>query len=42
LQGAGLDRQFRGRIRGLQIYASRLGGRGALSLEKIHDLQKMK
>ena len=42
LQGAGLDRQFRGRIRGLQIYASRLGGRGALSLERIHDLQKMK
>lgn len=42
LQKAGLDRQFRGRIRGLQIYASRLGGRGALSLERIHDLQKMK
>jgi PKD repeat protein len=42
LQSAGLDRQFRGQIRGLQIYASRLGGRGALSLERIHDLQKMK
>ena len=42
LQGAGLDRQFRGWIRGLQIYASRLGGRGALSLERIRDLQRMK
>ena len=42
LRGAGLDRQFRGRIRELQIYANRLGGRGALSLERIHDLQKMK
>lgn len=42
LQGAGLDRQFRGQIRGLQIYASRLGGRGALSLAKIRDLQRMK
>jgi PKD repeat protein len=42
LQGAGLDRQFRGRIRGFQIYASRLGARGALSLEKIRDLQKMR
>jgi PKD repeat protein len=42
LQGAGLDRQFQGQIRGLQIYASRLGGRGALSLGKIRDLQRMK
>ncbi len=42
LQGAGLDRQFRGQIRGLQIHASRLGGRGALSLGRIRDLQKMK
>ncbi|HUV66456.1 MAG TPA: DUF5060 domain-containing protein [Sedimentisphaerales bacterium] len=42
LQGAGLDRQFRGRIRGLQIHASCLGGRGALSLGRIRDLQKMK
>ncbi|MBN1845610.1 MAG: DUF5060 domain-containing protein [Sedimentisphaerales bacterium] len=41
LRGAGLDRQFRGQIRGLQIYASRLGERGALSLETIHRLQKM-
>ncbi len=40
LQGAGLDRQFRGRIRGLQIHASRLGGRGALSLEKVRQMQR--
>jgi hypothetical protein len=39
LQGAGLDRQFRGQIRGLQIYASRLGRRGALSLEEIREHQ---
>ncbi|MBN2132961.1 MAG: PKD domain-containing protein, partial [Sedimentisphaerales bacterium] len=39
LQGAGLDRQFRGQIRGLQIYASRLGMRGALSLEEIRKHQ---
>jgi len=42
LQGAGLDRQFRGQIRRLQIYASRLSGRGALPLERIRQLQKMK
>jgi PKD repeat protein len=40
LQGAGLDRQFRGQIRGLQIYASRIGTRGALPLEKIRERQK--
>jgi PKD repeat protein len=39
LQGAGLDRQFRGMIRGLQIYASRLGMRGALSLEEVRKHQ---
>jgi len=42
LQGAGLDRQFRGQIRRLQIHASRLSGRGVLSLGKIQQLQKMK
>jgi hypothetical protein len=42
LQGAGLDRQFRGQIRGLHIYASRIGGRGAFSLEAVRGLQKMK
>jgi len=40
LQGAGLDRQFRGRIRGLQIYASRLGNRGALSVATIRERQQ--
>ena len=42
LQSAGLDRQFRGQIRRLQIYASRLSGRGALPLERIRELQKIK
>jgi len=42
LQGAGLDRQFRGQMRRLQIYASRLSGRGALPLEKIRELQEIK
>jgi hypothetical protein len=42
LRGAGLDRQFRGQIRGVQIYASRLSGKGALGLDKICELQKMK
>jgi hypothetical protein len=31
----GLDRQFRGQIRGLEIYGSRISGRGALTLEEI-------
>jgi hypothetical protein len=31
----GLDRQFRGQIRGLEIYGSRISGRGALPLEEI-------
>jgi len=39
LQGAGLDHQFRGQIRGIQIYASRIGQRGALSLDAIRKLQ---
>ncbi|HOV77229.1 MAG TPA: hypothetical protein PLS24_04325, partial [Sedimentisphaerales bacterium] len=42
LQGAGLDRQFRGKIRGLQIYASRMTTRGALTLEKIRERQRDK
>ena len=42
LQGAGLDRQFRGKIRGLQIHASRMGARGALPLEKIRHRQQDK
>ncbi|MHC4520001.1 MAG: LamG-like jellyroll fold domain-containing protein, partial [Planctomycetota bacterium] len=40
LQSAGLDRQFRGQIRGLQIYTSWLGTRGALPLEKIRERQQ--
>ena len=35
MQGFGLDRQFRGQIRGLQIFGSRIGDRGALALEDI-------
>ncbi|HAK95345.1 MAG TPA: hypothetical protein DCM87_10160 [Planctomycetes bacterium] len=35
MHGYGLDRQFRGEIRALQIFGSRVGGRGALSLETI-------
>jgi hypothetical protein len=31
----GLDRQFRGEIRGLQIFGSRIGGRGALGPDAI-------
>ena len=33
----GLDRQFRGEIRGLQIFGSRTGGRGARSLTQIQE-----
>ena len=40
LQSAGLDRQFRGQIRGLQIYASQFGTRGVLPLEEIQERQK--
>ncbi|NQT16487.1 MAG: PKD domain-containing protein [Planctomycetes bacterium] len=35
MHGYGLDRQFRGQIRRLQIFGSRATGRGALSLEEI-------
>lgn len=37
MHGNGLDRQFRGAIRGLQIFGSRLGGRGALALEDMNQ-----
>ncbi len=33
----GLDRQFRGSIQRLQIFGSRIGGRGALTLEQIQQ-----
>ena len=35
MHGYGLDRQFRGEIRALQIFGSRTGGRGARSLAQI-------
>ena len=35
MHASGLDRQFRGRIRCLQIFGSRASGRGAMSLEEI-------
>ncbi len=35
MHGAGMDRQFRGHIRGLEIYGSRISGRGAMSVEEI-------
>lgn len=39
LHGAGLDRQFRGTLRAIQVFGSRMGGRGALSLDDIRRLQ---
>ena len=35
MHSSGMDRQFRGQIRSLEIYGSRISGRGALSLEAI-------
>jgi len=35
MHSAGLDRQFRGEIRGLQIFGSRVSQRGAMELEAI-------
>ena len=35
MRSYGLDRQFRGEIRALQVFGSRVSGRGALSLETI-------
>ncbi len=39
MQGHGLDRQFRGEILGLQIFGSRVTGRGAQDLETIRKNQ---
>jgi PKD repeat protein len=39
MRSYGLDRQFRGEIRGLQIFGSRISGRGAQSLETISGNQ---
>ncbi len=42
IQRHGQDRQFRGRIRGIQIFGSRIGPRGALSLSQIQQRQEDK
>ena len=34
-RGFGMDRQFRGEMRALQVFGSRIGGRGALGIEVI-------
>jgi hypothetical protein len=39
MQNYGLDRQFRGEIRGLRIHGSRISSRGALPLEQIRQQQ---
>ena len=36
----GKDRQFRGQLRGIQIFGSRIGPRGALSLSEIRKRQR--
>ena len=40
LHGNGKDRQFRGRLRGIAIFGSRVGSGGALSLSAIRGVQK--
>jgi hypothetical protein len=35
MRSYGMDRQFRGEIRALQLFGSRVGGRGAFSAETI-------
>ena len=37
MRSYGLDRQFRGEIRALQIFGSRVGGSGALGQAAIQD-----
>jgi hypothetical protein len=39
MQSYGLDRQFRGEIMALQIFGSRVTGRGALDLETLRKNQ---
>jgi len=39
IQRHGKDRQFRGQLRGIQIFGSRIGPRGALSLNAIREHQ---
>jgi len=40
IQRHGKDRQFRGRLRGIQIFGSRIGTRGALTLTEIRKHQR--
>ncbi len=40
IQRHGKDRQFRGQLRGIQIFGSRIGPRGALSLNAIRKHQR--
>ena len=40
LHSAGLDRQFRGKLRAIQVFGSRLQGRGALPPETIRRCQQ--
>jgi PKD repeat protein len=40
LHSAGLDRQFRGQLRAIQVFGSRLQDRGALQLEAIRGCQQ--
>jgi len=35
----GLDRQFRGKLRGIEIFGSRVGANGVLSLDTIRKHQ---
>ena len=39
MQGYGWDRQFRGEIKGLMVFGSRISGRGALDLEALQTLK---
>jgi hypothetical protein len=39
MRGAGLDRQFRGEIRNLQLFGSRVSGRGALDAAAIRSMR---
>jgi len=40
IQQHGKDRQFRGRLRGIQVFGSRIGPRGALHLSTIREHQR--
>ena len=39
LHGAGMDRQFRGSLRAIEITGSRVGNRGALGVEDVRRIQ---